>query len=245
MSLPSLMVGGTIMPGDFEIVIVRGGGSDPTADPTTAGRMEIFPCSPILRIDKKKSVKLPNKITLQAYVSEVSVGIPTIPTVSTIVIDHPKDFFNSLHPYVVFEDLLSNKVGLFQVTYIMTVETPNDERQESAMESYKFKTPCGGISMGPELKTHDNSYVSSMKNLSIFPTPCRTHQEILYELAEGTHIDISIFDMQGRVHKTLKNEYHEKGVYLKYVDTSALPVGTYFYRIRINDMSFNYKFVKI
>jgi len=84
-----------------------------------------------------------------------------------------------------------------------------------------------------------------MKNLSIFPTLCRTHQDILYELTEDAYINISIFDMQGRIHKIVKNEYQEKGAYLKYIDTSVLSAGMYFYRIRINDMSFNYRFVKI
>jgi len=238
LSLPLFVIGGTIKPDDFEIVIVGGGGG-PTADPTTA----TYSCDAVLRIEKRSSAVMPDDIVLTAFVKGLGPG--TFATSTQVVIKDTKNFFLSDAGYVTFPDLLAGQAGSFIVIYTMKIRASDDELEKNAKVYYPPSEFCATQATEARFDTQDNSISDPIKNLRIFPTLCNDYQDILYQLREDAYVSINIFDMQGRMCATIKNEHQEKGDYFIYANTSMLSAGMYFYRIEVNGIiSLNSKFVK-
>lgn len=69
----------------------------------------------------------------------------------------------------------------------------------------------------------------------VFPNPARTNAKLRYFLTHDGNVRISLYDISGREVQQIENRF-EKGDrwYLSDLDTSSLPSGMYFYRIRVD-----------
>lgn len=77
---------------------------------------------------------------------------------------------------------------------------------------------------------------SQMRSLSAIPNPMRHGTAISYSLSQVNHIELSIFDVQGRYVRTLVGETQTAGIHAEYwdgTDRSGRPVaaGVYFCRL--------------
>jgi hypothetical protein len=70
-----------------------------------------------------------------------------------------------------------------------------------------------------------------------FPNPFNPKTSIRYSLSENNFVNITIYDILGRVVKTLVNEYKLSGEYLVDYDGSSLASGIYFYKMKTNNYS--------
>ncbi len=78
---------------------------------------------------------------------------------------------------------------------------------------------------------------SSLKtNFRVHPNPAKSHSVITYSLPSRSQTNLSIFDVQGRLVKTIANRTFEPGTYTAFwkgVDEKgkAVPAGVYFYQL--------------
>ncbi len=64
-----------------------------------------------------------------------------------------------------------------------------------------------------------------------FPNPFRISTRIRYALPKPAFVELSIFDLQGRLVDTIVDDAQTAGWYEILFDGSKLPSGTYFYRL--------------
>ncbi|MEI6948553.1 SBBP repeat-containing protein [Paraflavisolibacter sp. H34] len=69
------------------------------------------------------------------------------------------------------------------------------------------------------------------------PSPVSATSLIRYELPADGKLSIGLFDAQGREVATIAHEAARAGTYSKYVDVSAHPKGSYYYRISLKGKS--------
>jgi len=74
-------------------------------------------------------------------------------------------------------------------------------------------------------------------NLEIYPNPSRQNINIHYTLPQPTKVNLSIYDVAGRLVNTLTNSQHEPGAYQKTFNTGDLSQGVYFVRLHTNEKS--------
>jgi hypothetical protein len=77
----------------------------------------------------------------------------------------------------------------------------------------------------------ENIRPENKSTIALFPNPGYDLLNIEFELAESTEIEIRIFDLQGRLVKTLFNNFAAKGKNMLTFNRLALISGTYFVRI--------------
>ena len=77
----------------------------------------------------------------------------------------------------------------------------------------------------PALATLHNNY----------PNPFSSSTTISYELAREGHVNITLFDLQGRAVRTLVDTYQSPGNHSYALDAGNLPSGTYVYQIDVGD----------
>lgn len=65
-----------------------------------------------------------------------------------------------------------------------------------------------------------------------YPNPFNKTTQIKYTLPEGENVRLEIYDIHGRVVKTLVNEYKSAGIHTIKWDASNLSKGVYFYQIQ-------------
>jgi len=92
-----------------------------------------------------------------------------------------------------------------------TYSKVNDEMTESEEISSKEKF---------DFKLNDN-----------FPNPFNPSTKISFEIPENGHVKLSVYDITGRLIKTLVNEFRNAGRYESVFDGSSLSSGFYFYRL--------------
>jgi len=74
-------------------------------------------------------------------------------------------------------------------------------------------------------------------SLYIFPNPVRKDCNIKYSLSQKTEVNISLYDVTGRLIRKLINENQNIGVYQKAIDVSNLAQGVYFIRLNAENYS--------
>jgi len=70
-----------------------------------------------------------------------------------------------------------------------------------------------------------------------FPNPFRTETIITYSLERASKVNLSLFDMNGRLVKILVSGTKEAGSYTVRVNAGSLTAGVYFYRLQTNNYS--------
>lgn len=257
MSLPSVASApnGIIRPTEFDIVVVNGG-NNPLQTPLESlelAEMETVVKSENTGIEESGNTEVQNACRVSFKRKEYG-GLPDriqitaipymspLPTVTWTI--NPFDFYffsgvaDITHPFLTS--------GGVPIIYQVRVDRGGNSHLFTAIifhDAPPSSCPPAGGSGSFKLDTHDDS--SSMNDVSIFPTPCRTHQSIEYSLNKDAHVNISVFDIQGRLHTVVNDAYQEEGFYSLNVDTSPLPPGIYFYKIRIDDIWSEHKFVKM
>jgi len=78
-----------------------------------------------------------------------------------------------------------------------------------------------------------------------YPNPFNPLTKINYSIPKGTNVSIRIYDILGRLVRTLVNEFREAGTYNINFDGSNLSSGVYFYRIEAGDFVESKKMVLI
>ena len=68
-----------------------------------------------------------------------------------------------------------------------------------------------------------------------YPNPFNPSTTIKYELPEKNYVNLIVYDILGSEVMTLVNEVNAPGRYSVQLDASALPSGTYFYRLQAGD----------
>ena len=76
-----------------------------------------------------------------------------------------------------------------------------------------------------------------------YPNPSHHSTVIAYELPSATHVTLQVFDLSGRLVKTLVDGFQEAGQQSRYFDASGLPGGVYYYRLQAGAMSETKKLV--
>jgi hypothetical protein len=77
----------------------------------------------------------------------------------------------------------------------------------------------------------------TMLVLKSFPNPFSASCTVCYQLAETSRVNLSVFDLSGRLVDTLVDEVVPAGMYSEYLDGSGLCSGMYLIRLIAGDFS--------
>lgn len=107
-------------------------------------------------------------------------------------------------------------------------------------QTYRFRYRVGNdIEM--LVSNEDNEVIPSGIVLKQnFPNPFNPSTTVRFNLPESAHIQLSVFDMTGRLVQTLANGTYASGEHSVIFDAQNLPSGTYLYRLQ----SANYSMTK-
>ncbi len=90
-------------------------------------------------------------------------------------------------------------------------------------------------------REHDEEYLESFDlyiSLSQnFPNPFNNVTEILYQTGKSTHLKLLVFDVNGRLVRTLVDDFRVAGMYSVTFDATGLASGVYFYRLIVENKS--------
>lgn len=102
---------------------------------------------------------------------------------------------------------------------------PDSDAAENVREQFPDLPPVNDDAVHPE-KYH---------LLSSYPNPFNPTTTISYTIPEDSHVEISIFDISGRLIETLINQNQNAGHYDIRWDASLFPSGVYLYQIRAGE----------
>lgn len=109
-------------------------------------------------------------------------------------------------------------------------ELSSDEVASVLGESFEplpFLPETAGSSVSTE-RTTPQSFVLHQN----YPNPFNPRTMITYTLAQTTHVQVRVYDVQGRVVQTLINRTQSAGAYSLPFNASHLPSGTYLYQLQ-------------
>lgn len=75
----------------------------------------------------------------------------------------------------------------------------------------------------------------ALRLLQVYPNPIHKKCNIKYVLPQHSNVNVSLFDVAGRLIKEIVNEKQIGGVYYKTFDMTDLPQGIYFFRLETRD----------
>jgi len=87
------------------------------------------------------------------------------------------------------------------------------------------------------VKTDGNAVVTNYSLEQNFPNPFNPTTVIRYSVPTNSFVSLKLYDLLGKVVKTLVNEEQNKGSYQITLDASGLASGTYFYRIEAGNFT--------
>jgi len=94
-------------------------------------------------------------------------------------------------------------------------------------ETRIYEYDPGGIEEAQD-KTH-------VARLEVYPNPIHKKCNIKYVLPQHSNVNVSLFDVTGRLIKEIVNEKQIGGIYYKTFDMTDLPQGIYFFRLETRD----------
>ena len=100
--------------------------------------------------------------------------------------------------------------------------------------------PCVGVEEDWQLKDQPAGL-----SLQIYPNPVRKHFNVRYILPQKTNINLSIYDVTGRLVKEIMNENQNVGIRTKTFDVADLSQGVYFVRINTEEYTTTKKVIII
>jgi hypothetical protein len=105
-----------------------------------------------------------------------------------------------------------------------------------ALVIYEYEQESGKGGGGPQ--SADNAlFGSGQLMLNVFPNPAHKEFTVQYTLPKEALINLSIFDVTGRLVSALTNSAQKAGTYGKTFNTRNLPQGVYFIRLNTGEQS--------
>lgn len=95
---------------------------------------------------------------------------------------------------------------------------------------YKYNPPTA-------VNNYSNEVPNSFKLYNNYPNPFNPSTTIKFDIAKGSNVKITIYDILGKEVKILVNENLKAGKYQINFDASSISSGTYFYRVDAGDYS--------
>ena len=99
-----------------------------------------------------------------------------------------------------------------------------------------------------EILTKVSDFQESSGNLTLFqnyPNPFRSTTGIEYSLKAPDHVTLTVYDMQGQQVELLVNEVKSAGRYCILFESSCLPAGTYYCRLKVGNQMETVKMTKM
>ena len=87
--------------------------------------------------------------------------------------------------------------------------------------------------------------VPEFKLYTNYPNPFNPSTKISFDIPEKTHVDLAVYDIQGKKVVTLVNELLESGNYAIEFNSGHLPSGTYLYKIVAGEFSESRKMILV
>jgi hypothetical protein len=78
-----------------------------------------------------------------------------------------------------------------------------------------------------------------------YPNPFNPATYIIYDIPKSSFVNITVFDVSGRVVKTLVNEQKTEGTYNIMFNASSLSSGIYFYKITAGSFTSTKKMILV
>lgn len=95
----------------------------------------------------------------------------------------------------------------------------------------------GGVNYWLTVEEEESSAIEELLSLQSFPNPFNESCTVCYQVTETSHVVLSVFDLSGRLVKTLVDEVVPSGMYSEYFDGSGLCSGMYLIRLVAGDVS--------
>jgi hypothetical protein len=95
----------------------------------------------------------------------------------------------------------------------------------------------GGVNYWLTVEEEESSSPETMLVLKSFPNPFSSSCTVCYQLTEASQVNLSVFDLSGRLIKTLVDEVVPAGMYSEYLNASGLSSGMYLIRLVAGNLS--------
>lgn len=79
--------------------------------------------------------------------------------------------------------------------------------------------------------------------LGVYPNPFEDINTLHYSLAEAAQVQISLYDVKGKLVRTLLNQRMQPGIFSLQLQANGLPKGAYVYQIQVDDQRYTAKVV--
>ena len=119
------------------------------------------------------------------------------------------------------------------------VDIDGDGYLEFCMCNYSIGSSTFKILSTPAHTIGVSENIENLKDYKLkqnYPNPFNPTTNIEYSIKENGNVKILVFDILGREIRTVLNEFKKAGTYSLMFDGSALPSGTYFYQLIVNDI---------
>ena len=94
-----------------------------------------------------------------------------------------------------------------------------------------------GINYWLTVEEEESSTTQQELSLKSFPNPFNSSCTVCYQLDKASRVNLSVFDLSGRLVQTLVNTSVPAGMYSEYFDGSGLCSGMYLIRLVAGDLS--------
>lgn len=105
--------------------------------------------------------------------------------------------------------------------------TTLEERTAGGLEMFVAKYDAATITAVDDVKLP----MAPVANASAYPNPFRDRATIRYEIRDGGHVRLAVYDVLGREVRTLVDGVQHAGTYKAVFESAGLPSGLYLYRL--------------
>lgn len=141
------------------------------------------------------------------------------------------EFIVADQPNLQLEPTLVKGSDKYLITYTGLVDSINS-RPTNTLRIWGEFRQFTGIEDGAQTKTQ----VSSL-SLRVYPNPIHQKCTLKYSVPTKTRVNISIYDVTGRLAREVINETKDVGIYRKMIDMTSLPQGVYFIKLYSSSQS--------